>query len=280
MLLRPTAFAGLSLDEARIMGVINATPDSFSDGGEVFAAKDAIERGQAMVAAGVDIIDIGGESTRPGSAPISIREELRRVLPVIEGLADTGAVISIDTRHAEVMDQAVRAGAHIVNDVTALAGDDASLETVSRLACPVVLMHMQGEPATMQDDPVYEDAPRQIADYLAARIEACEKAGIDRSRIAIDPGIGFGKNLDHNLQILYRIDQLHDLGCAIVLGVSRKRFIGAISGESEPQARLPGSLAAAVLARAKGVQIFRVHDVAQTKQALAVCDHIQGVNSS
>ena len=271
----PTSYARLSLDQSRIMGVINVTPDSFSDAGEVFAQVDAIARGKAMVEAGVDILDVGGESTRPGAQEISISEELDRVIPVIEGLLETGVILSVDTRHAEVMAGAIQAGAHIINDVTALTGEPKSLEVVANLGCPVILMHMQGEPGTMQNAPMYEDAPREVSDYLAKRIKACEAAGIARSQIAIDPGIGFGKTVDHNLQIIKQIERLHEHGCAIVLGVSRKRFIGLITDTKNPQGRLPGSLAAAVYARTKGVQIFRVHDVAESKQALLICDYIQ-----
>ncbi|MEZ7880081.1 MAG: dihydropteroate synthase [Rhodospirillales bacterium] len=271
----PTSYARLSLDQSRIMGVINVTPDSFSDAGEVFAQVDAVARGKAMVEAGVDILDVGGESTRPGAQEISISEELDRVIPVIEGLLETGVILSVDTRHAEVMAGAIQAGAHIINDVTALTGEPKSLEVVANLGCPVILMHMQGEPGTMQNAPMYEDAPREVSDYLAKRIKACEAAGIARSQIAIDPGIGFGKTVDHNLQIIKQIERLHEHGCAIVLGVSRKRFIGLITDTKNPQGRLPGSLAAAVYARTKGVQIFRVHDVAESKQALLICDYIQ-----
>ena len=271
----PTSYARLSLDQSRIMGVINVTPDSFSDAGEVFAQVDAVARGKAMVEAGVDILDVGGESTRPGAQEISISEELDRVIPVIEGLLETGVILSVDTRHAEVMAGAIQAGAHIINDVTALTGDPKSLEAAANLGCPVILMHMQGEPGTMQNAPMYEDAPREVSDYLAKRIKACEAAGIARSQIAIDPGIGFGKTVDHNLQIIKQIERLHEHGCAIVLGVSRKRFIGLITDTQNPQGRLPGSLAAAVYARTKGVQIFRVHDVAESKQALLICDYIQ-----
>ena len=272
---QPTSYARLSLDQSRIMGVINVTPDSFSDAGEVFAQVDAVARGKAMVEAGVDILDVGGESTRPGAQEISISEELDRVIPVIEGLLETGVILSVDTRHAEVMAGAIQAGAHIINDVTALTGDPKSLEVAANLGCPVILMHMQGEPGTMQNAPMYEDAPREVSDYLAKRIKACEAAGIARSQIAIDPGIGFGKTVDHNLQIIKQIERLHEHGCAIVLGVSRKRFIGLITDTQNPQGRLPGSLAAAVYARTKGVQIFRVHDVAESKQALLICDYIQ-----
>ena len=271
----PTSYARLSLDQSRIMGVINVTPDSFSDAGEVFAQVDAVARGKAMVEAGVDILDVGGESTRPGAQEVSISEELDRVIPVIEGLLETGVILSVDTRHAEVMAGAIQAGAHIINDVTALTGEPKSLEVVANLGCPVILMHMQGEPGTMQNAPMYEDAPREVSDYLAKRIKACEAAGIARSQIAIDPGIGFGKTVDHNLQIIKQIERLHEHGCAIVLGVSRKRFIGLITDTQNPQGRLPGSLAAAVYARTKGVQIFRVHDVAESKQALLICDYIQ-----
>lgn len=271
----PTSYARLSLDQSRIMGVINVTPDSFSDAGEVFAQVDAVARGKAMVEAGVDILDVGGESTRPGAQEISISEELDRVIPVIEGLLETGVILSVDTRHAEVMAGAIQAGAHIINDVTALTGEPKSLEVVANLGCPVILMHMQGEPGTMQNAPMYKDAPREVSDYLAKRIKACEAAGIARSQIAIDPGIGFGKTVDHNLQIIKQIERLHEHGCAIVLGVSRKRFIGLITDTQNPQGRLPGSLAAAVYARTKGVQIFRVHDVAESKQALLICDYIQ-----
>ena len=272
---QPTSYARLSLDQMRIMGVINVTPDSFSDAGEAFTQADAVARGKAMVKAGVDILDIGGESTRPGAQEISISEELDRVIPVIEGLLETGVVLSVDTRHAEVMVGAIQAGAHIINDVTALSGAPKSLETAANLDCPVILMHMQGEPGTMQNAPMYEDAPREVSDYLEKRIKACEAAGIARSKIAIDPGIGFGKTVDHNLQIIKQIERLHEHGCAIVLGVSRKRFIGSITDTKNPQDRLPGSLAAAVYARTKGVQIFRVHDVRESKQALLICDYIQ-----
>ena len=272
---KPVAsFAGLALSKPRIMGIVNVTPDSFSDGGEAFRVSDALERGHAMLAAGADILDIGGESTRPGAEPVSISEELERVLPVIEGLVAAGALVSIDSRRAVVMRAAIAAGARIVNDVTALTGDAEALETVAATDADVVLMHMQGEPQTMQANPTYEDAPAEIRDYLAARIDACEAAGIGRVRIAVDPGIGFGKTLDHNLQILSRLDELHALGCAVVLGASRKTFIGRLSGVEDAARRAPGSIAAALAARARGVQIFRVHDVAETRQALDVWEAI------
>jgi dihydropteroate synthase len=272
---KPVAsFAGLALSKPRIMGIVNVTPDSFSDGGEAFRVSDALERGRAMLVAGADILDIGGESTRPGAEPVSIGEELERVLPVIEGLVAAGALVSIDSRRATVMRAAIAAGARIVNDVTALTGDAEALETVAATDADVVLMHMQGEPQTMQANPTYEDAPADIRDYLAARIDACEAAGIGRVRIAVDPGIGFGKTLDHNLQILSRLDELHALGCAVVLGASRKTFIGRLSGVEDAARRAPGSIAAALAARARGAQIFRVHDVAETRQALDVWEAI------
>jgi dihydropteroate synthase len=272
---KPAArFAGLALSKPRIMGIVNVTPDSFSDGGEAFRVADALARGRAMLAAGADILDIGGESTRPGAEPVSVSEELDRVLPVIEALAADGALVSIDSRRAAVMRAAIGAGARIVNDVTALTGDPEALETVAGTDADLVLMHMQGEPQTMQANPTYEDAPAEIRDYLAARIETCEAAGIERGRIAVDPGIGFGKTLDHNLEILSRLDELHALGCPVVLGASRKTFIGRLSGVDEAAKRAPGSIAAALAARALGVQIFRVHDVAETRQALDVWEAI------
>jgi dihydropteroate synthase len=265
-----SVFAGLSLDKPRIMGIVNVTPDSFSDGGEALRIEDALKRGRAMLGAGAEILDIGGESTRPGADPVSVEEELARVLPVIEALAGEGALVSIDTRRAAVMHKAVEAGAKIVNDVTALTGDDDSLSVVAAAGVDVVLMHMQGKPQTMQLNPTYKDAPRDICAYLAARISACAEAGIAVQRIAIDPGIGFGKTLEHNLQIISRMDEFHNLGCAVVLGASRKSFIGKISGVEDVRQRVSGSIAAALAARAHGVQIYRVHDVAETRQALDV----------
>lgn len=272
---KPAAsFAGLALSKPRIMGIVNVTPDSFSDGGEAFRVADALARGRAMLAAGADILDIGGESTRPGAEPVSVDEEMNRVLPVIEGLAAEGALVSIDSRRAVVMRAAIGAGARIVNDVTALTGDADALATVAASDADLILMHMRGEPQTMQANPTYQDAPAEIRDYLAARVEACEAAGIERARIAIDPGIGFGKTLEHNLEILARLDELHALGCAVVLGASRKTFIGRLTGVEEAAKRGPGSVAAALAARALGVQIFRVHDVAETRQALDVWEAI------
>ncbi len=270
----PATFAGLSLDRTRLMGVVNATPDSFSDGGEAFAAIDAIALGRRLAEEGADIVDVGGESTRPGSAPIDAEQEKSRVLPVIEALAGDGILVSIDSRRAEVMAAALQAGARIVNDVTALDGDPGSLGVVAASEASVVLMHMQGEPGTMQDDPRYDDAAREVRGYLGERVAACEAAGIAKDRVAVDPGIGFGKNLDHNLQILARLEAYEDLGCGLVLGVSRKSFIHKLSGVEDPKRRLPGSLAAALAGIERGVQILRVHDVAATRQALDMWEAI------
>ncbi len=264
------AFAGLSLDRPRIMGIVNVTPDSFSDGGDFLDPTVAVAHGRALVDQGADILDIGGESTRPGAAPTGPDDELARVLPVIEGLAGIGVPLSIDTRRAGVMRRAVAAGASIVNDVTALTGDPDSLDTVARLGVSVVLMHMRGEPGTMQDNPSYGDVVSEVRDYLADRVSACEKAGIPRQRIAVDPGIGFGKTLTHNLSLFAHLDRLDDIGCPVLLGASRKRFIAGLCGDVAPKDRLAGSLAAALRGVAAGARILRVHDVAATRQALTV----------
>ena len=218
-------FAGLSLDVPRILGIINVTPDSFSDGGEAFAVDDAVRQGRAMIVAGADVLDVGGESTRPGAQPVTVEEEISRIKPVVQALAGEGFTVSIDTRRALVMAAAIEAGASIVNDVTALTGDPDSLALASDSGLPVILMHMQGEPGTMQDNPQYDDAALEVFGYLKERVQICEAAGVKRDRIAVDPGIGFGKTLDHNLDILARLDIYRDLGCPVVLGASRKSFI-------------------------------------------------------
>lgn len=251
-----------------VMGVLNVTPDSFSDGGQWEGA--SAPRGLAMLEAGADIIDVGGESTRPGSEPVDEGQEIARVVPVIAALrAATKAPISIDTMKPAVARAAMQAGASIWNDVMALRSPGA-LETAASLHRPVVLMHMQGEPRTMQQDPQYDDAPLDVYDYLAARVDACLAAGIGRQRIAIDPGIGFGKNDSHNVAILGSLGLYHGLGCAVLLGVSRKSFVGRLSAGEPPKGRLPGSLAAALGGLDQGVQILRVHDVAETAQARAI----------
>lgn len=252
------------------MGIVNVTPDSFSDGGQTPTATQAIERARSFLGQGADILDIGGESTRPGAIPVSIDEEINRVIPVIEALADEGACVSVDTRNAPVMAAAIKAGAAIVNDVTALQGDEQSLGVVASSTVSVVLMHMQGDPRTMQETPQYEDVVGEVGGYLITRINACEQAGLPKERIAIDPGIGFGKSLKHNLELLRNLGAFAGLGCPLVLGVSRKSFIGRLSGEDDAAKRLAGSLAAGLYGIAHGASILRVHDVAQTRQALDV----------
>lgn len=267
---KPTVFAGLSLARPLIMGVVNVTPDSFSDGGETMDAAAAVARGRALQAAGADIVDVGGESTRPGALSLDPRDESARVVPVIRALAVAGAVVSVDTRNARTMAEALDAGAGIVNDVTALTGDPDALALVARRGASVVLMHMRGDPRTMQDAPRYDDVVGDVADYLAGRVEACVRAGIPRAKIAIDPGIGFGKTVEHNVQLIAGLDRLAALGCAVLLGVSRKSFIGRLSRGEDAKNRLSGSLAAMLAGVARGADIVRVHDVAETRQALAV----------
>ena len=255
-----------------LMGIVNVTPDSFSDGGRYFDPKKAIAHALQLAKEGAHILDIGGESTRPGAEPVSVKEECRRVIPVIEGIkqSECHALISIDTRHAVVMEKAIAAGVDIINDVTALTGDDRSLEVVTKSGLPVCLMHMQGDPQTMQKSPRYDDVLDDIFHYLQDRIQTCVDAGMDQKNIIIDPGIGFGKTLEDNRTILKNIDKFHDLNCPILLGASRKSFIGKICQNVTPEDSLPGSLATNLWGVQKKVQIFRVHDVAATKQAFDV----------
>ena len=261
---------GLTLDQPRLMGVLNVTPDSFSDGGDYAAEGDAIAHGRAMAAAGADIVDVGGESTRPGSQAPSELEEMRRVIPVIHALAGDGILVSVDTRRATVMEAALAAGARIVNDMSALRHDPEARTVVARFGAWVVLSHMQGTPETMQREPRYEDASLDVFDALAAHVSAAEAAGISRDKIIVDPGIGFGKTACHNLEILRDIALLHGLGCPLLVGASRKSFIGRLSAGEAPKERLPGSLAAGLHALGEGAHILRVHDVAETRQALAM----------
>jgi dihydropteroate synthase len=259
-------------DGPRLMGIVNVTPDSFSDGGEHVDAATALAYCREMASAGAGILDIGGESTRPGAAPVSPAEELARVLPVLEGLQTmrgdlAGIELSIDTRHSLVMRAATAAGANIINDVTALTGDPAALATAAASSARVVLMHMPGEPATMNRAPAYEDVALDVFEFLEARIEACVAAGVDRQRLIVDPGIGFGKRSPENLAILRALTLFHGLGCPILLGVSRKG-LGAGMESMPPKQRLPTSLAAAMHALANGVQMLRVHDVAETRQVV------------
>jgi len=270
-------FAGIAHKRPLVMGVVNVTPDSFSDGGKHATAAAAIAHGRALAAAGADILDIGGESTRPGSDPVPEAEELRRVIPVIEGLKDCGAALSIDTTKAAVMTAATQAGAAIINDVRALEADPQALDAAAASDAWVVLMHCLGAPKTMQQAPRYDHVALDLFDYLAGRIEACEAAGIPRARIAVDPGIGFGKTLEHNLALLRGLALFQSLGCPVLLGVSRKSFIGRVTGASDPGNRLSGSLAAAQAGLDAGADILRVHDVAETVQAVAVWKALKGL---
>lgn len=266
----PPVWAGLPPDRPAIMGILNATPDSFSDGGRHAGPDQAIAAGRAMLADGADVIDVGGESTRPGAEPVPPDVEQARILPVIRALAGDGAVLSVDTRNAATMAAALDAGARIVNDVSALAHDPAAAALVAARGCPVILMHMRGTPATMQTMAVYADTVGDVAGELAARRDAAMAAGIAPAAIALDPGIGFAKRTADNAALLARLPVLHGLGCRIVVGVSRKGFIGRLSGEEEPRDRLPGSLAAGLLAVFGGAAVLRVHDVAATLQAVRV----------
>ncbi|MTD99160.1 dihydropteroate synthase [Paracoccus sp. YIM 132242] len=257
------ALAGLSLDRPRVMGIVNATPDSFSDGG----AYDPVRHGQQLVQDGTDLLDIGGESTRPGAAEVPVADEIARIVPAIRALSGS-APVSVDTRKAPVAQAALEAGAAMVNDVSGFDFDPALAPLVAERQVPVCLMHAQGLPATMQDDPRYDDVLLDVYDALDARIRRAEAAGIPRARIVVDPGIGFGKTQAHNLAILRRISLYHGLGCAILLGVSRKRFIGTIGGADNPADRAPGTLALTLAAVAQGVQVHRVHDVRGLVQGL------------
>ena len=260
----------IRLDQPQVMGIVNATPDSFSDGGQFEGAADAGAAGAAMAEQGAAIIDVGGESTRPGAKPVWEGDEIERVVPVIRQLAAGGAAVSVDTRKADVMTAAVAAGAGLVNDVSALTYDSRSAETAAAAKVPVVLMHHQGSPETMQEDPRYEDVVVEVYLWLEERIAAAEAAGIDRSHILIDPGFGFGKNVAHNLELMNCLALFHSLGCPLVIGASRKRTIGALSNEAPAGMRLGGSIAFAVKATEQGAHLIRVHDVFETVQALKV----------
>ena len=259
------------LDQPQVVGIVNVTPDSFSDGGKHEDHSAAADAGHAMAAAGAALIDVGGESTRPGAKPLWEGDEIERVLPVVQRLAASGTAVSIDTRKAAVMEAALGAGAALVNDVSGLTWDPRSAEVVAAAGCPVVLMHHQGTPETMQQSPHYErPVLLEVYDWLEERIVAAVAAGIDRSRIIVDPGIGFGKTVQHNLKLLNGLSMLHGLGCPIMLGASRKRFIGALSNEAPADERLAGSIALAIKGAEQGVQLLRVHDVPETVQALRV----------
>ena len=271
-------FGGLAMDRPQIMGILNVTPDSFSDGGRFLAPEAALAQAQAMAAA-ADVLDIGGESTRPGAAEVEVAEEVARTAPVIAALREGGleCPISIDTRKAAVAQAALVAGAGIVNDVAAMGFDPEMASVVAASGAPVILMHALGTPATMQDDPRYEDVLLDVYDFLKARIAAAIAAGIAQERIMVDPGIGFGKTAEHNLALIRRLSLFHDLGVPVLLGASRKRFIGAIGQESVAERRVAGSVAVALAGVAQGAQVLRVHDVVETRQALRLWQAVKGV---
>jgi dihydropteroate synthase len=260
----------IRLDQPQVMGIVNATPDSFSDGGQFADDGQAAEAGSAMAAMGAAIVDVGGESTRPGARSIWEGDEIERVVPVIRQLAAAGTAVSCDTRKADVMTAAVGAGARMINDVSALTYDARSAEVAGSLNVPVVLMHHRGAPEVMQDDPRYDDVLVEVYLWLEERIAEVVEAGVSRDRILVDPGFGFGKNVGHNLELMNGLSLFHSLGCPLVVGASRKRTIGALAGEAPADKRLGGSIAFAMKAVEQGVQLLRVHDVFETVQALRV----------
>lgn len=265
-----------------LMGIVNVTPDSFSDGGQFTDPDRAAAHALRLIGEGADIIDIGGESTRPGAQAVTPAEEIDRVVPVIERLRGCGAIISIDTRHAATMRAAVAAGAGMVNDVSALCHDPDSLPFVAQAGVKLCLMHMKGEPRTMQERPVYRDVVTEVYDFLVDRVTQCETSGIGRDRLVIDPGIGFGKGLEHNIELIRNVSKLKNIGVPILIGASRKRFISQICADvvppAEPAQRVAGSIAAALHCWAQGASIFRVHDVAETRQAFAVARAVLAVS--
>lgn len=259
-----------------VVGILNVTPDSFSDGVVFLDPEAAADHAAAMLDEGAGILDVGGESTRPGSDPVSQEEEIQRVFPVIERILSVRpeAMISVDTYRSGTASAALEAGASLVNDVTALRGDSRMASVIQEAACPVILMHMQGEPKTMQKEPHYEDVVREVRDFLAERAEHAVAAGVRPENVIVDPGIGFGKNLEHNLALLRSIGSFRELGVPVLVGVSRKRFVGELSGADDPASRLEGSVAAAVWCASQGVEMVRVHDVGATVRALRVVDAI------
>ena len=267
----------LRLDGPRVMGIVNVTPDSFSDGGDHPTADAAVAHGLKLAGEGADVLDVGGESTRPGADDVPLEEELRRVIPVVERLAKgTSLPISIDTSKPEVMRAAVEAGAGMINDVFALRRAGA-LDVAASLGVPVVLMHMLGEPRSMQDAPAYDDVVAEVHRFLAERIFAAEMAGIPKKRIVVDPGFGFGKTLDHNLALLARLERFTELGVPVMAALSRKKGIGALTGREDPRDRVHGSVAAALIAAQRGARLVRVHDVAATVDALKVWNAVAAV---
>ena len=261
-------FAGLSMRSPQVMGVINVTPDSFSDGGQAAQHEAAIAQGRRLAQEGASLLDVGGESTRPGSDMVPAGEELERVAPVIAQLAQEGYLVSVDSRKPEVMQKAAQAGAAILNDVSALTYSEQSPHVAAQLGLPVVLMHAQGDPKTMQDHPEYEDVALDVFDALEGHIEVALKAGIARELLMVDPGIGFGKTFQHNLELMQQLSLFHGLGVPVLLGASRKAFIGAITGEKLAAKRMPGSVGMAMAAALQGAQVIRVHDVRETVDSL------------
>ena len=270
----------LALDRPLVMGILNVTPDSFSDGGEHDEPLAALRHAEHLITGGADIIDIGGESTRPGSNETTIAEELARVRPVLGALVrDAGVPISVDTRHAEVARACVEAGASILNDVSGFR-DPAMVKVATESDAGLVVMHMLGEPKTMQEDPRYDDVVTEVRDFLLDRALALQDAGVDRERIALDPGFGFGKTLEHNLELLRRLEEFAVFGYPVVLAASRKRFIGEVTGEAEPNRRVGGSVGAAIWGVMHGASIVRVHDVGTTVQALRVVAAVAGAGDA
>jgi dihydropteroate synthase len=266
----------LDLSRPLVMGILNVTPDSFSDGGRFNRLEDALRRAEAMLAEGADILDIGGESTRPGAPFVSPQEEMSRVLPVLEKLRDLGAPLSLDTRRAEVMREALALGAvDLINDVSALE-DEGALQVAAQSQAAICLMHKQGNPDTMQDKPVYQDVVAEVADYLKRRVALCLQAGVARERLLVDPGFGFGKMLEHNLALLRRLDEIERIaGVPQLVGLSRKSMLGAITGEAAPAERLGASVAAALESARRGAAVIRVHDIKATRQALQLWQALQ-----
>ena len=269
--------AGVGMVSPRLMGILNITPDSFSDGGQFADPGSALTQARRLVGEGADILDIGGESTRPGAEPVPVAQEIARTAPVIAALAGEIKVpISADTRKAEVAGAALQAGAAMLNDVSAGTYDAAMADLAARTGAPICLMHAQGDPQSMQKNPSYDNVLLDVFDFLSERVAALRAAGVAHSRILVDPGIGFGKTVDHNLTLLRNLSLFHGLGCPVLLGASRKRFIGTLADVPDPMARAPGSIAVALAGLAQGVQILRVHDMSETKQAVRLWQAVMG----
>ncbi len=266
----------LRCERTLLMGILNITPDSFSDGGNYFDLAQAVVRGLKLADEGADIIDVGGESTRPGSAPVDEAEELRRVVPVVRTLAErTNCAISVDTTKSVVARAALQAGAHIINDISAATRDEDMAAVVADYQAGLILMHCQGTPDTMQEHPQYADVVGEVRDYLGARVEALSAAGLPRENTVVDPGFGFGKTLEHNLTLLRQLDQFTRLGRPIMVGLSRKSMLGALTGQKKPEYRVPGGLAALTAAILRGARLIRTHDVAASRDAARVADELR-----